>query len=543
MEPTLEQIRTIAKEGDYRRIPVKKELFADHITPTEALRALRGASHHCFLLESAEANGARGRYTFLGFEPTLEFTCSAGNACIRTNLGTDKETCQAVTLDHPNSAIRRIIEDYKSPQLANFPPFAGGLVGYFSFDYFAYSEPTLRKEQPTEKQLAEEDFLDVHLMAFDSVIVFDSYRQKVVLITGVYPCANQDFSAGRLDAQGTSSDPNTQNTAHNLENRGNLNNSETLGNLDALEQSYKQAEEKLAYIENILLQGPRHTFETLHLEHDFVPSLNESQYCTMIEKAKDHIYEGDIFQVVLSNPLTAPATGSLFDAYRVLRSENPSPYMLYFTSDSVEIAGASPETLVRLEGDQLQTFPLAGTRPRGATPEENKRIKEELLADEKELAEHNMLVDLGRNDLGRVCSLGSVHVDTYLNVLEFSRVMHIGSTVKGTISPDKDALDAVDAVLPAGTLSGAPKIRACEIINELEPTPRGIYGGALGYLDFSGNMDICIAIRLAYKKHNQICIQSGAGIVADSDPASEYRECQNKAAAVISALTTANGGL
>lgn len=510
MEPTLEQIRTIAKEGDYRRIPVKKELFADHITPTEALRALRGASHHCFLLESAEANGARGRYTFLGFEPTLEFTCSAGNACIRTNLETDKETCQAVTLDHPNSAIRRIIEDYKSPQLADFPPFAGGLVGYFSFDYFAYSEPTLRKEQPTEKQLAEEDFLDVDLMAFDSVIVFDSYRQKVVLITGVYPCANQDFSAGRLDA---------------------------------LEQSYKQAEEKLAYIENILLQGPRHTFETLHLEHDFVPSLNESQYCTMIEKAKDHIYEGDIFQVVLSNPLTAPATGSLFDAYRVLRSENPSPYMLYFTSDSVEIAGASPETLVRLEGDQLQTFPLAGTRPRGATPEENKRIKEELLADEKELAEHNMLVDLGRNDLGRVCSLGSVHVDTYLDVLKFSRVMHIGSTVKGTISPDKDALDAVDAVLPAGTLSGAPKIRACEIINELEPTPRGIYGGALGYLDFSGNMDICIAIRLAYKKHNQICVQSGAGIVADSDPASEYRECQNKATAVISALTTANGGL
>lgn len=510
MEPTLEQIRTIAKEGDYRRIPVKKELFADHITPTDALRALRGASHHCFLLESAEANGARGRYTFLGFEPTLEFTCSVGNARIRTNLGTDKETCQTFTLDHPNSAIRRIIEDYKSPQLADFPPFAGGLVGYFSFDYFAYSEPTLRKEQPTEKQLAEEDFLDVDLMAFDSVIVFDSYRQKVVLITGVYPCAKQNFNAGRLDT---------------------------------LEQSYRQAEEKLAYIENILLREPRHTFETLHLEHDFVPSLDESQYCTMIEKAKDHIYEGDIFQVVLSNPLTAPATGSLFDAYRVLRSENPSPYMLYFTSDSVEIAGASPETLVRLEGDQLQTFPLAGTRPRGATPEEDKRIKGELLADEKELAEHNMLVDLGRNDLGRVCSLGSVHVDTYLDVLEFSRVMHIGSTVKGTINPDKDALDAVDAALPAGTLSGAPKIRACEIINELEPTPRGIYGGALGYLDFSGNMDICIAIRLAYKKHNQICVQSGAGIVADSDPASEYRECQNKAAAVISALTTANGGL
>ncbi|MEE0344139.1 MAG: anthranilate synthase component I family protein [Eggerthellaceae bacterium] len=540
MEPTLEQIRTIAKEGDYRRIPVKKELFADHITPTEALRALRGASYHCFLLESAEANGARGRYTFLGFEPTLEFTCSAGKARIRTNLGTDKEACQTRTLDHPNNAIRRIIKDYKSPQLPDFPPFAGGLVGYFSFDYFAYSEPSLRKEQPAEKQLGEEDFLDVDLMAFDSVIVFDSYRQKVVLITGVYPCANQDSSAGRLDAQGVSSDPDT---LDNPDAQSAAHNPDALGSLTTLEQSYKQAEEKLAYIENILLRGPRHTFETLHLEHDFIPSLDESHYCAMIEKAKDHIHEGDIFQVVLSNPLTAPGTGSLFDAYRVLRSENPSPYMLYFTSDSVEIAGASPETLVRLEGDQLQTFPLAGTRPRGATSEEDKRIKEELLADEKELAEHNMLVDLGRNDLGRVCSFGSVHVDTYLDVLEFSRVMHIGSTVKGTINPDKDALDAVDAVLPAGTLSGAPKIRACEIINELEPTPRGIYGGALGYLDFSGNMDICIAIRLAYKKHNQICVQSGAGIVADSDPASEYRECQNKAAAVITALTTANGGL
>ena len=538
MEPTLEEIRTLAKEGDYRRIPVKKEFFADHITPTEALRALRATSHHCFLLESAEANGARGRYTFLGFQPTLEFTCSEGKARIRTHLGTDKETCQTCTLEHPHSAIRRIIETHKSPRLAHFPPFSGGLVGYFSFDYFAYSEPRLRKDQTTRKRSGEEDFLDVDLMAFDSVIMFDSYRQKVVLITGMHPYADPDASlASIFDEQGIS---------RHLENRKDLTLDrcpDVFGSLDALETSYKQAEEKLAYIETVLLQGSRHCFEPLHLEHDFIPSLSESRYCAMIEQAKHHIYEGDIFQVVLSNPLSAPATGSLFDAYRVLRSENPSPYMLYFTSDSIEIAGASPETLVRLEGDHLQTFPLAGTRPRGANAEEDRHIKEELLSDEKELAEHNMLVDLGRNDLGRVCSLGSVHVDTYLNVLEFSRVMHIGSTVKGTISPDNDALDAIDAVLPAGTLSGAPKIRACEIINELEPTPRGIYGGALGYLDFSGNMDICIAIRLAYKKHNQIFVQSGAGIVADSDPASEYRECQNKAAAVLSALHTANGGL
>ena len=233
----------------------------------------------------------------------------------------------------------------------------------------------------------------------------------------------------------------------------------------------------------------------------------------------------------------------MFDVYRALRTENPSPYMFYFSSDDVEIAGASPETLVKLEDGVLHTFPLAGTRPRGRTEEEDRRLEAELLADEKERAEHNMLVDLGRNDIGRISALGSVKVERYMSIERFSHVMHIGSTVSGHIRPDKDAVDAVDAILPAGTLSGAPKLRACEIIQELEERKRGVYGGAIGYLDFTGNLYTCIAIRLAYKNNGRICVQSGAGIVADSVPETEYQECINKARAVVKAIHAAQEGL
>jgi anthranilate synthase component 1 len=256
----------------------------------------------------------------------------------------------------------------------------------------------------------------------------------------------------------------------------------------------------------------------------------------MVEKAKHYIREGDIFQVVLSNRLEADVDGSLFDTYRILRERNPSPYMFYFSSDDIEIAGASPETLVKLSKDELLTFPLAGTRPRGKTPEEDAALEKELLADPKELAEHNMLVDLGRNDLGKISRFGTVTVEKYLSIESFSHVMHIGSTVRGLIQGGKTGVDAVEAVLPAGTLSGAPKIRACEIINELENNKRGIYGGAIGYLSFSGDMDTCIAIRIAFKKNGKVFVRSGAGIVADSVPEKEYAECENKMRAVIDAL-------
>ena len=263
----------------------------------------------------------------------------------------------------------------------------------------------------------------------------------------------------------------------------------------------------------------------------------------MVEKAKHYIHEGDIFQVVLSNPMRAKASGSLFDTYRALRATNHSPYMFYFSSDDIELAGASPETLAKLDNGKLSTFPLAGTRPRGKDSGEDEALERELLADEKERAEHNMLVDLGRNDIGKISRIASVEVVKYMEIERFSHVMHIGSTVTGTIREDKDAVDAVDAILPAGTLSGAPKLRACEIINELEDNKRGIYGGAIGYLDFTGNLDTCIAIRLAFAKNGKVYVRSGAGIVADSVPEKEYEECINKAKAVMNALKEADGGI
>ena len=256
----------------------------------------------------------------------------------------------------------------------------------------------------------------------------------------------------------------------------------------------------------------------------------------MVEKAKKYIYEGDIFQVVLSNRLEADYEGSLLNTYRHLRTINPSPYMFYFSSDDMEVAGASPETLVKLEDGVLHTFPLAGTKPRGKTQEEDQELERILLSDEKERAEHNMLVDLGRNDLGKISRFGTVKVEKYMSIERYSHVMHIGSTVAGQIREDCCNLDAVDAVLPAGTLSGAPKIRAMEIINELENNKRGIYGGAIGYIDFTGNLDTCIAIRIAYKKNGKVFVRSGAGIVADSVPESEYNECLNKARAVMNAV-------
>lgn len=494
MYPTLEDLKKIAESGSYRRIPVAREVYSDRFTPVEVMRTLRAASRHCYLLESAEDNQKWGRYSFLGYSPSLELTCK--NGVLRVRRGEEDELTEETTTGtvHPGEAIRRILDDYKSPKLENMPPFTGGLVGYFSYDYIKYAEPSLNTSG-----LKNDDFCDVDLMLFDRVIVFDHYKQKLILIAGVDP-----------------SDPDT---------------------------SYREASEKLDEIEKLLGSEAKAVFKPLKLKEELTPAFSKKEYCRMVEKARHYIHEGDIFQVVLSDPLTAAAEGSLFDTYRVLRTTNPSPYMFYFSSDDVEIAGASPETLAKLENETLFNFPLAGTRPRGRDAVEDQALERELLADTKELAEHNMLVDLGRNDLGRVCSLGTVNVLKYCTIERFSHVMHIGSTVSGTIRKDKDAVDAIDSILPAGTLSGAPKLRACEIIGELEGRKRGIYGGAIGYLDFTGNMDTCIAIRLAYKKNGRVCVQSGAGIVADSVPEREFEECCNKAKAVVNALKAAEGGL
>ncbi len=494
MYPNLEQAKKIAETGDYRRIPIGRELMADRFTPVEVMRTLRAASRHCYLLESAERGHQWGRYSFLGYSPTLELTCTDGVLTLRSVTGEGAREERVTEDANPGQAIRELLAQYRSPKMEGMPPFTGGLVGYFSYDYIKYTEPTLRLATGPDA-----DFRDMDLMLFDKVIVFDHARQKLILIAGA--------DAGRL------------------------------------EESYAEAEAELDEMARLLGSSARADFKPLRLSAPLSPAFSKENYCAMVERAKHYIREGDIFQVVLSDPMTAPAEGSLFDVYRALRTENPSPYMFYFSSDDVELAGASPETLVKLEDGTLHTFPLAGTRPRGATEEEDKRLEEDLLADEKELAEHNMLVDLGRNDVGRVSTLGSVRVERYLSIERFSHVMHIGSTVSGQLRPDKDAVDAVNSILPAGTLSGAPKLRACQIIQELEGRKRGIYGGAIGYLDFTGNLDTCIAIRLVYKKNGRVCVQSGAGIVADSVPETEFNECVNKARAVIHALELAEEGL
>lgn len=494
--PSLKDIKEIAKDKQYKRIPVAYELFSDIATPIEVLRILKGISNHCYMLESIEDAENWGRYSFLGFDPLLEFTCQNNVVQIKGDCEFNKFNEEIITIktDNPSEIIRDLIRKNKSPKLESLPPFTGGFVGYFAYDYIKYSELSLKLDAENQDQ-----FKDIDIMLFDKVIAFDNFRQKIIIIFNM--------------------------------------------KTDDLENNYKKACDELKGIADLIINGQKAEFQPLKLKSDFKPVFSREEYGEMVLKAKEYIRQGDIFQVVLSNRIEAEIEGSLFDTYRVLRTTNPSPYMFYFSSNDIEIAGASPETLVKVNNTKLYTFPLAGTRPRGKTVEEDLELEKELLADEKELAEHNMLVDLGRNDIGRIAEIGSVAVDKYMSVERFSHVMHIGSTVTGKLRKDLDSLSALDSILPAGTLSGAPKIRACEIINELEDNKRGIYGGAIGYVDLSGNLDTCISIRIAFARNNKVFIRSGAGIVADSVPDAEFDESMNKAAAVINALKTADGGL
>ena len=479
--PAYDELNRYRESGAYQVVPVCCELLSDICTPIRAVRKLKNISAHVFLLESAEAQETWGRYTFLGYDPKLSITCvdgemRVGDVRLRT--------------EDPSAVLRQILREYRSPRMEGFPPFTGGLTGYFSYDYLNYSEPTVRSEVTDT-----EHFMDVDLMLFDKVIAFDNFRQKIILIANV---KLKDGEAG-----------------------------------------YHRAEMELAEMRRILTEGDEAEDDAGRMTGPVTPLFEREAFCEMVEKAKHYIREGDIFQIVLSNRLSAPYEGSLLNMYRMLRTVNPSPYMFYFSGTDVEVAGASPETLVKLENGVLHTFPLAGTRPRGKNAQEDAALETDLLKDEKELAEHNMLVDLGRNDLGKISRFSSVQVESLHQVLRFSHVMHIGSTVRGEIREDRDALDAIEAVLPAGTLSGAPKIRACQLIGELEKNKRGIYGGAIGYIDFAGNMDTCIAIRIAWRKNGRVFIRSGAGIVYDSVPEKEFEESMNKAGAVLRALELA----
>ena len=479
--PTLNEIMEYRESGEYKIAPVSKEILSDFTTPISLIRVLKNVSDRVFLLESVEDREKWGRFTFLGYAPKTGLSCKdnvlkIGNLTFET--------------DNPNQYIRQVLEEYKSPKIPGLPSFTGGLVGYFSYDYLKYYEPTLNLDAKDE-----ENFMDADLMLFDKVIAFDNLRQRIILIANM--------------------------------------------RLDEGEAGYNRAVRDIEDMEDLIRHGAQKPDDPGKLLSEAKPLFDKEHYCAMVEKAKYHIHEGDIFQIVLSNRLEADYKGTLFNMYRVLRTLNPSPYMFYFSGMDLEAAGASPETLVKLEDGVLHTFPLAGTRPRGKTPEEDQELEDGLLKDEKELAEHNMLVDLGRNDIGKISKFGSVKVEKYHEIEKFSHVMHIGSTVRGEIRDDLDALDAVGSILPAGTLSGAPKLKACQLINDMENSKRGIYGGGIGYLDFSGNLDLCIGIRLAYRKNDKVFVRSGAGIVADSVPEKEYQECINKAAAVVAALKRA----
>ncbi|MBK5201081.1 MAG: chorismate-binding protein [Spirochaetaceae bacterium] len=477
--PQLSELKDLKKE--YNTIPISTTLPLNEETPLKILAKLQNVSNHCFLLESCEDMKLWGRYTFLGFDPTLEITMLGKK--LQINSGTSIE----IQCDKPHQYIRKILKENNSPKIQGLPPFTGGLVGYFSYDFISYSEPILNLDA-----LDEEGFNNLDLMLFDKLIAIDNLEKKIYLIVNI--------------------------------------------KTNDIDTNYEKGLLALQNLSYLIKHGKKKKDINGKLTGKLTPLFTKEEFSSMVEKAKSHIYEGDIFQVVLSNRLVAPYEGSLKSAYKYLRKTNPSPYMFYFSSDEIEIAGASPETLVKLDGKKLSTFPLAGTRKRGLTEREDKELEIELLSDEKEKSEHNMLVDLGRNDIGKISEFGSVKVDKYMSIEKFSHVMHIGSTVSGELRDGLDALDAIDSILPAGTLSGAPKIKACQIINKLENNKRGIYGGAIGYLSFSGGLDTCIAIRLAFKKNGKVYVRSGAGIVADSVAVNEYEECLNKAKAVINAL-------
>lgn len=477
LKPKLEKVKEMSKE--YNTVPVTKEFYADVITPITLLRKIAGISKRYFLLESIEGGEKWGRYSFLGYDPIMHVTCKDRVLTVEKNGTAEKEECT-----DPLGKVREILKKYHAPKVAEGAPFTGGFVGYFGYSMIGYAEPKLK--------ISSGEFNDMDLLLFEKIIAYDHLTQKISISVNI-------------------------DTAD-------------------CEENYRRAEQIINETARLLnSEEPLPKLPVPEIS-PFRCNFSKEDYTEVVEKTKEYIRDGDIFQAVISRRFEADYKGSLINAYRVLRTTNPSPYMVYLNIDDNEIMSTSPETLVRLQNGRLYTFPVAGSRPRGKTEKEDIELEKSLLADEKELSEHNMLVDLGRNDLGRISEFGSVEVTKYKMIHRYSKIMHICSQVEGNIRSDRDALDAVSSVLPAGTLSGAPKIRACEIIEELERCPRGIYGGALGYMDFSGNLDTCIAIRMAVKKNDKVYVQAGGGIVADSVPENEYEESYNKALAVMRAV-------
>lgn len=482
---TLEQVKELAK--DYNIIPLTIETYADMDTPISVFKRMQ-TERDCFLLESIGQSQVTARYSFIGRNPFITFTGRGNEITVKDYTG-KSETYTG----KPMEELEKIIERFKAPKLDGVPSFNGGAVGFFAYDIIRQYEnlPNIPED--------ELKIPDMHFLLTDEIIAFNHTNQKIVIIVNIH-------------AEG------------NIENQ------------------YKKAtlrlmdiHQEMADLSKLAKKSPRNYRDSIEVKSN----VTKEQFCKNVEKAKQYIKDGDIFQVVLSQRFTVSTSQDPFNVYRALRLINPSPYMYYLNFGEYQIVGASPEMLVRVENGTVQTGPIAGTRWRGKTLEEDLALEQDLLNDEKEIAEHTMLVDLGRNDIGRVSEFGSVKVTRFKHIERFSHVMHIVSDVEGKLRSDKSCFDALASTLPAGTLSGAPKIRAMEIIDEIENTKRCVYGGAIGYISFNGNFDSCITIRTGVFKDGKAYVQAGGGIVYDSVPEYEYNESVNKAASVLRAIEEA----
>jgi anthranilate synthase component 1 len=474
-------------------VPVVKELVADLLTPVSAFLRIAEHSDYAFLLESVEGGEHVGRYSFLGKDPFVMLRAHDGRTVVERAGVTTERTEQFVDV------LRTMMADFSSPFVPELPRFTGGAVGYFSYDTAAWFEPvTLQQDGQPDPSLRDE----AGFMIFDTVLAFDHVQHRILIIANARITPDDD-----------------------------------------LEALYQFACTKIDFLERELRRDLSHPHPKPGKSIEVTSNIPRDRFLEMVNTAKEYIAAGDVYQVVLSQRFEAKITADPFTVYRALRHVNPSPYMYFLRMGKVSIVGSSPEMLVRVEGGMAQTHPIAGTRPRGKSDEEDTRLAEELKRNEKERSEHVMLVDLGRNDLGRVSQFGTVRVPQFMGLEKYSHVMHLVSIVEGKLADDQDRLDALVACFPAGTVSGAPKVRAMEIIAELEPDRRGIYAGAVGYLDFAGNLDFCITIRTLVITGDRAMVQAGAGIVADSNPSAEYQETQDKARALIRALELAQEGL
>lgn len=487
--PHIDTFRQLCRLGNL--IPVYREIMADMDTPVTAFKKLDDGQFS-FLLESIEGGEKWGRYSFLGSSPSL-IVRSKGKIVEIIEDG----TTTTLTSEDPLNCVRDILARFTPVEVDGLPRFFGGAVGYLGYDMVRHFE-----HLPSDKP-ALLDAYDAYFLITDTIVIFDSMRQKIKVVS------NAHLNSGTTP-----------------------------------EEAYAEATRKIeTIIRRLRSPLPNGASPSSKMQVKLRSNVERKDFEASVEKAKEYVRSGDIIQVVLSQRFSGELSADPLDIYRVLRTLNPSPYMFFLRLEDTVIAGASPEVMVRKEGQHAELRPIAGTRPRGATAEDDARLAEELLADPKERAEHVMLVDLGRNDLGRVCDTGTVKVSELMTIERYSHVMHIVSNVQGELAGNRDAFDLVRATFPAGTLSGAPKVRAMEVIDELEPVKREVYGGAVGYFSFSGNMDLCITIRTLVIKNGKVHLQAGAGIVADSDPASEWQETVNKGMAVMKAIELAEKGL